>query len=99
MTYRDEIYFIRAHISEPALWEGLAEECAELGKEALKVARLMRGENPTPADSNSTLSKAKIEMGDVLNYLELLDILMVDSPSRRIKIGRMYERLQEKERE
>ena len=30
------------------MYEQLAEECAELGKAALKMARILRGENPTP---------------------------------------------------
>lgn len=33
---------------EPALLEQLAEECSELAQAALKLARLERGENPTP---------------------------------------------------
>lgn len=35
-------------IGEPAMLEQLAEECTELGKAALKLARIHRGENPTP---------------------------------------------------
>ena len=35
-------------IGYPALLEQLAEECAELGKAALKMARIFRRENPTP---------------------------------------------------
>lgn len=35
-------------IGEPAMLEQLAEECMELGKAALKKARVIRGENPTP---------------------------------------------------
>ena len=40
-------------LGEPALLEQLAEECSELAQAALKLARLERGENPTP--------KAKID--------------------------------------
>lgn len=35
-------------IGEPAMLEQLAEECTELAKAALKKARILRGENPTP---------------------------------------------------
>ena len=37
------------HISKPALLELCAEECTELAHACLKMARKMRGENPTPA--------------------------------------------------
>lgn len=33
---------------EPWLYEQLAEECCELAHAALKRARILRGENPTP---------------------------------------------------
>ena len=36
------------YIGLPALLEQLAEECGELTQAALKLARLRRGENPTP---------------------------------------------------
>ncbi len=35
-------------IGEPAVYEQLAEECSELAKAALKMARILRNENPTP---------------------------------------------------
>lgn len=35
-------------IGEPALLEQLAEECSKLSQAALKLARKLRGENPTP---------------------------------------------------
>lgn len=35
-------------IGEPAMLEQLAEECTELEKAALKKARILRNENPTP---------------------------------------------------
>ena len=36
-------------IGEAATYELLAEECIELAHAALKMARVKRGENPTPA--------------------------------------------------
>lgn len=35
-------------IGVPAMLEQLAEECAECGKAALKLSRILRKENPTP---------------------------------------------------
>ena len=42
-------------IGEAAVYEQLAEEAAELAQAALKVSRILRGENPTPV----TLEEAK----------------------------------------
>lgn len=39
---------IAEKIGLPAMYEQLAEECTELAKAALKMARVIRGENPTP---------------------------------------------------
>jgi hypothetical protein len=41
-------FSIVGKIGLPATLEQLAEECAELSQAALKLARLHRGENPTP---------------------------------------------------
>ena len=38
---------MREKIGDAAMYEQLAEECTELAKAALKVARYIRGENPT----------------------------------------------------
>lgn len=37
-------------IGEPAMLEQLAEECAEMCKAALKLARVMRGRESYPGD-------------------------------------------------
>lgn len=50
--FKSDFEVIRT-LGEPALLEQLAEECSELAQAALKMARLERGENPTP--------KAKID--------------------------------------
>ena len=50
--FKSDFEVIRS-LGEPALLEQLAEECSELAQAALKLARLERGENPTP--------KAKID--------------------------------------
>lgn len=45
--------------------EQLAEEAAELGHAALKMARIIRGENPTPADFIDSLRRLREEYTDV----------------------------------
>lgn len=46
---------IRDKVGRPAIAEQAAEEAAELGKEALKYARAIRGENPTPIAAGGQL--------------------------------------------
>lgn len=50
---------------EPALLEQLAEECSELAQAALKLARLERGENPTPKTEEECVENLLEELGDV----------------------------------
>lgn len=63
---------ILAAVGEPAVLEGLAEECAELAKAALKLARIKRGENPTPVPLETAKLNFIEEVGDVHCYLETL---------------------------
>lgn len=42
-------------IGEAAMLEQLAEECTELAKAALKMARIIRKENPTPVTEKKPL--------------------------------------------
>ena len=70
---------IKSKIGEPACYEQLAEECAELGHAALKVARILRNENPTPCDETMTRKHVSEELGDVLLSAEVcgIDLLHV----------------------
>lgn len=52
-------------LGEPALLEQLAEECSELAQAALKMARLERGENPTPKTEEECVENLLEELGDV----------------------------------
>lgn len=52
-------------LGEPALLEQLAEECSELAHAALKLARLERGENPTPKTEEECVENLLEELGDV----------------------------------
>lgn len=53
-------------IGEPAFLEQLAEECSELSQAALKLARKMRGENPTPKTYQECRDSLQEEMADIL---------------------------------
>ena len=57
---------IEKKIGKPALLEQLAEECSELAKAALKQARIIRGENPTPVTEKEAYDSVIEEYTDVV---------------------------------
>lgn len=61
-------------IGLPAALEQLAEECCELGQAALKLARKLRGENPTPKSEVECRNALREEMADVLVCMEALSL-------------------------
>ncbi len=54
------------YIGEAALLEQTAEEASELSQACLKMARKIRGENPTPKDTNDILENLNEEIADVI---------------------------------
>ena len=65
---------IRELVPDAALYEQLAEEAAELAQAALKYARVLRNENPTPISRKDAELFVIEEYTDVLNVAELLEI-------------------------
>jgi uncharacterized protein (DUF1800 family) len=59
-------------IGTPAALEQLAEECAELQHATLKMARKMRGENPTPAPLELISANFNEEIADVMVCIDTL---------------------------
>ena len=51
-------------IGEAAMLEQLAEECTELAKAALKMARIIRKENPTPVTEKEAIANIREEYTD-----------------------------------
>jgi NTP pyrophosphatase (non-canonical NTP hydrolase) len=88
-------------IGLPAALEQLAEECCELGQAALKLARKLRGENPTPKTLMECQEALQEELGDVLLCTKLIripDILGSDDcidEGAKLKLERWIERLSE----
>ena len=78
-------------IGEPAMYEQLAEECNELGKAALKLARVLRGENPTPLTEEAARAKVIEEFTDVAQITGELD-LIIDVDQQDKKRRRFWER-------
>lgn len=60
-------------ISEAALLEQLAEECAELTQASLKLSRIIRKENPTPVTEQDAYQNFVEEVGDVRLLLKIMD--------------------------
>ena len=84
-------------IGEPAMLEQLAEEAAELAKAALKKARILRGENPTPVTAEKADKDLAEETTDVLICLDELG-LKNDPEITREKRERFQKRWEEKQK-
>ena len=86
--------YVRSQLSQAALFEQLGEECAELAQAALKMARLERGENPTPMLLEEIQANLVEEVSDVDLVLSVLNI----GPSARTqerKLARWVGRIEE----
>lgn len=72
----------------PAELEQTAEECTELAKAALKLARILYGENPTPVTEEQAEKDLTEEYSDVVLCAKELDICddpddIIDIPTDR----------------
>lgn len=85
--------YIENHVGLPAMYEQLAEECIELGKEALKYARILRGENPTPKTKMETEINIAEEFNDILLVACLLK-LEANTAQMNYKLKRWEERIE-----
>lgn len=68
VEYERPLYIGRIGLA--ATLEMTAEECCELGHAALKLARVVRGENPTPVTMAEAQEGFVEELADVCNMLE-----------------------------
>lgn len=65
--------YIIDKIGEAAALEQLAEEAAELAQAAQKLARIVRGENPTPVTREQAFSSLVEELSDVTLCVNVLE--------------------------
>lgn len=65
---------LRHDLPPAAMFEQLAEECVELAKCALKQARIMRNENPTPLDLVDVVKATDEEVTDVFVCFEVMGL-------------------------
>ena len=82
---------MRELIGDPAAFEMLAEECTELAHAALKMARILREENPTPVTYDECMGNIVEEVSDVTLCLDDLGIEPSQSIMKR-KMLRFRER-------
>ena len=91
MIYTEDIVL---KIGEAATYEQLAEEAAELAQAALKVARVLRGENPTPVTAEEATAHIIEEFTDVAVCAKVLH-LKADIKLAKAKYKRWNNRLEE----
>lgn len=92
-------YGIIEQIGEAATFEQTAEEATELAQAALKIARIIRGENPTPVSYEKAYANFVEEIADVKLCLAVLEERLGLFPTEEIaceKIKRWNKRLKEK---
>ena len=89
------MYFIVSKIGLPATLEQLAEESAELSQAALKLARIIRAENPTPVGYCQAVDSLKEETADVRLCLKVLsDVFVMETEEIELmKHNRWLDRL------
>lgn len=63
---------IAKKLTKAAALEQMAEEAAELAQAALKYARILRGENPTPVTEREAIGYLSEEVADVLVCMDVV---------------------------
>lgn len=81
-------------IGRPAMYELLAEECCELAQASLKMARILRKENPTPKTVEEVYSNLVEERTDVELCIQELGIEH-DPDLQEYKEKRFYQRYED----
>lgn len=101
-TKIDPMEFIRERLSQEELLAQLAEECAELGKAALKLRRVYDGTNPTPVKRSEAYANLLEEVADVQLCLDILgvnELVLAQHEIRKTmnaKLDRWCQRLKER---
>jgi NTP pyrophosphatase (non-canonical NTP hydrolase) len=93
------IDYIRGKVPEEELLAQLAEEATELSHAALKLRRVLDGQNPTPVRMSEAYANLQEEVADVLLCLQVLGIEIQDPTIYRTqeeKSIRWARRLQER---
>lgn len=96
---KDKIEYIREKLTNEDLLLQLAEEAAELGHAALKLARILVGRNPTPQNMRGAVDNLNEEIADVELVLKTLGYDLENDHNRQSrmddKLDRWVHRLRE----
>ena len=97
-----DLEMIVEQVPEAALLEGTAEEAAELAQAALKLARILRGENPTPIAESEDRFNLLEELADVSLMISAIELkLGFDhdelEPTMKHKTVRWIQRLERRQ--
>ena len=65
---------MKEKVGEPELLCQCAEECAEMAQAALKLARILRGINPTPVSEDEARQNLEEEFNDIINCADDLGL-------------------------
>lgn len=97
----DALEKFKDKVGEAAVLEQLAEECTELAHAALKAARIIRGENPTPVTMQEAKENLLEEIADLNVCLAVLNWEGTSAdelePIAQKKMSRWIIRLRERE--
>lgn len=94
MDFKYEDEYVRRNVPKAAVWEQLAEELGEMQHHAIKAARVLRGNNPTPCHLQDEMLECEKELGDVLNCVRLLE-LHYDETEMKLKMIRWWKRIKD----
>lgn len=72
MDKHDNIQYVINRVPMVALYEQMAEEAVELAHAALKLARIARGENPTPVTLYEATGNLVEELADLALVVEVI---------------------------
>jgi multidrug resistance efflux pump len=75
-----------------ALYEQMAEEAAELAKASLKMARVIRSENPTPVTQREAMAQMVEELSDLMVVCDVAEVAP-DEQIKEYKLKRWAERI------
>lgn len=92
----DELDFIEEHMTRASLYEMFAEEATELAQASLKMARILRQENPTPVGAQDAYKSIEEEWNDLFLVMRVLS-LTTDYVYMKQKAERWIKRLKKRE--
>jgi len=96
MSIYDDIQCIRENTPDAALYEQLAEEAVELAHAALKYARVLRKESPTPVTETQAMMAVGQEYNDLMTVMLAIPTPMWHETMIKGKLARWAERLRKR---